>query len=430
MTTKRKQNTNEVTDQSSDRQYFIITPQLVWALCEDPYEYALWTTIKMISIEGKPLKITTENLAAVSMMSLGKVHQCRKRLIDIGLLSGEMQNDLENPQPVWRLTIPDLWRANAEWSQEHNTLRKKIDFKKIQRAKLKESRKSLRELKDLQSLKNEYKDTTLQENDALLFGKENQLLPPEPAFHQVKMVAEAFSYGENGSAPYENGSASHENGSTPRENSLYIQDPYQDPELNPDQDPSTTTILGNARANFPVNGGGGEGHITTDQIEDTSPPLEGPAELTTRDTSALSPRTKILAMRSMAATIIDGLPTRWWGKDEFILALAPQPLYELCAWLWLWHITHQEIRTGGLLDEAYFERIAEKERAEKSYGQLWVGINNVPAIIKSRLTEAIAPLDDDDRARLNNQLLDIARAIQEELNKETAPIDALATVRS
>jgi len=417
MTTKTKQSTNEVTDQSSDRQYFTITPQIVWALCEDPYEYALWTTIKMISIEGKPLKITTENLAAVSMMSLGKVHACRKRLIDIGLLIGEMQNDLENPQPVWRLTIPDLWRANAEWSQEHNTLRKKIDFKKIQRTKLKASRKSLRELKDLQNIKNEHKDATLQENDALLFGKENQPLPPEPAFHQVKMVADPFSSGENGSIPYENGSASHENGSTPRENSLYMQDPYQDPELDPNQDPSTTTILGNARANLPVNGGGGgDTVLTTNQIEDASPSLDGPTELTTRDTSALSPRAKILAMRSMAATIIDGLPTRWWGKDEFILALAPQPLYELCAWLWLWHITHQEIRTGGLLDEAYFERIAAKERAEKSYGQLWVGINNVPAIIKSRLTEAIAPLDDDDRARLNNQLLDIAIEIQEELH--------------
>lgn len=416
MTTKTKHSTNEVTDQSSDRQYFTITPQIVWALCEDPYEYALWTTIKMISIEGKPLKITTENLAAVSMMSLGKVHQCRKHLIDIGLLIGEMQNDLENPQPVWRLTIPDLWRANAEWSQEHNTLRKKIDFKKIQRTKLKESRKSLRELKDLQNPKNEHKDTTLQENDALLFGKENQSLPPETAFHQVKMVAEAFSSGENGSTPYENGSASHENGSAPRENSLYIQDPYQDPELDPNQDPSTTTILGNARADLTINGGGGEGHITTNQVEDIFPPLNEPAERPSLDTSALSSRAKILAMRSMAATTIDLIPTRWWGKDEFILALAPQTLYELCAWLWLWHITNQEIRTGGLLDEAYFERIAEKERAEKIYGQLWVGINNVPAIIKSRLTEAIAPLDEDDRERLNNHLLAITRAIQEELH--------------
>ncbi len=127
---------NKLDDQSSDRSYFVITPQLVWALCQDPYEYTLWGVIKMIAGEQGECMLSTPDLAAAAMMSSGKVSSCRQRLLDVGLLTGQMRRDPGYPQPVWHLTIPDLWAANVQWREANQDLLARIEGKRQQRESL------------------------------------------------------------------------------------------------------------------------------------------------------------------------------------------------------------------------------------------------------------------------------------------------------
>jgi len=105
---------NRLDDQSADRKYFVIVPQIVWALAHDTYDLTLWCVVKMIAGEKGECYISTEDLATLAMMSTGKVSQCRKRLLETGLLMGEIRRDPGYVQAVWHLTIPDLWRRNLE----------------------------------------------------------------------------------------------------------------------------------------------------------------------------------------------------------------------------------------------------------------------------------------------------------------------------
>jgi hypothetical protein len=124
---------NRLKDQSADQKYFTITPRIVWAMTRDPYELTLWHVVKMIAGENGECFISTEDLAAAAMMSTGKVSQCRKRLIKIGLLEGEIRRDPGYRQAVWHLTIPDLWALNISWSEQHRKLKDRIDWKREQK---------------------------------------------------------------------------------------------------------------------------------------------------------------------------------------------------------------------------------------------------------------------------------------------------------
>jgi hypothetical protein len=127
---------NKLEDASSDKKYFMITPQLVWAICRSPYDYTLWDVIKMIAGENGECYLSTEDLAILSMMSTGKVSQCRKYLIEKGLLKGEIRRDPGYPQPVWHLQIPDIWKENVTWRQEFDSLADRIALKKEQKKSL------------------------------------------------------------------------------------------------------------------------------------------------------------------------------------------------------------------------------------------------------------------------------------------------------
>lgn len=105
---------NRLDDQGADRKYFTIVPNIVWALALDTYEFTLWTVVKMIAGEDGECYVGTEDLAAMAMMSTGKLSQCRKRLIEAGLLAGGIRRDPGYTQAVWHLTIPDLWQRNLE----------------------------------------------------------------------------------------------------------------------------------------------------------------------------------------------------------------------------------------------------------------------------------------------------------------------------
>ena len=136
---------NQIKGGDPARKYFIMTPQLVWILCENPYQFTLWNVIKMIAAEEGECYLNTEQLATASMMSTGSCSQARRRLLDLGLLKGGIWQDAKYPFPVWHLRVPNLWPANIGWREQHDSLLERIELKREQSEALKRERSSLGE---------------------------------------------------------------------------------------------------------------------------------------------------------------------------------------------------------------------------------------------------------------------------------------------
>ena len=137
---------NKLQRDDSDRRYFSMTPHIAKMLCENVYELALWTTVKMICGEGQggECVLSTEDLAILSDMSCGKTSDCRRSLIDKKLIEGELKRDDGFPRPVWHLKIPDLYPANLELMQNLKSLKKRIQFKINQDDKAKTSLRTMK----------------------------------------------------------------------------------------------------------------------------------------------------------------------------------------------------------------------------------------------------------------------------------------------
>lgn len=120
----------------SNRTHFILTPQLVWARCENAHQLALWSAIKMVAGEEGTCILGTRDLAALAMLGTGTTHQAREDLLRLGLLQGELCRDPGYPHPVWHLRIPDLWGANRAWREAHPSLRERIAYKAAQKERL------------------------------------------------------------------------------------------------------------------------------------------------------------------------------------------------------------------------------------------------------------------------------------------------------
>ena len=103
---------NVIKNRSGDQKYFVMTPELVRAMC-DVYEQSLWGTIKMICGPDGNCDASISLLAALSKMSVGKVFAVRKSLLDKGLLEGG-PIDPNNNQSRWILTVPDIWEENMK----------------------------------------------------------------------------------------------------------------------------------------------------------------------------------------------------------------------------------------------------------------------------------------------------------------------------
>lgn len=125
--------TNKLTDESNDKKYFLQTPQIVLALCRNPYDYTLWNVIKMIAGEYGQCTLSTPDLGKLAMMSTGKAHDSRAYLLEVGLLEGGLYRDPSYPQAVWHLRIPDIWLENITWRQLYDSLGDRLEL----RAKLK-----------------------------------------------------------------------------------------------------------------------------------------------------------------------------------------------------------------------------------------------------------------------------------------------------
>jgi hypothetical protein len=114
-------------DKPGDRNNFTIIPNLVLLRC-DPWQLALWLTIKSIARDDGECFLSTPDLAKLAQMSAGKCSTVRQELISMGFLSGEMRRDPGFSQSVWHLRIPDLWERNTEWVKNNPTYRDKMSF--------------------------------------------------------------------------------------------------------------------------------------------------------------------------------------------------------------------------------------------------------------------------------------------------------------
>ena len=121
---------HKATDRSRDAKYFTINPRIVKYYSRTPYDYALWDTVKEVAGDSSECFLSTDDLAILSGMSAGKVSECRKYWIDLGFLEGEIRRDAGYPQPVWHLTIPDLWSRNIKWAENHLSIQSRVEFKK------------------------------------------------------------------------------------------------------------------------------------------------------------------------------------------------------------------------------------------------------------------------------------------------------------
>lgn len=158
-----------ITDDSNDREYFILTPQLVWMLSRSPYDYTLWCVIKMIAGELGECWVNTDNLATLAMMSTGKVSDCRRYLLNKRLLTGK-QKEVTSGQKVWHLKVPDLWEANIKAIRELGDFEAKLQLKKEQKLKKASLNESLHTVKPSpgETSKNHVLNTnTTNENDLL-----------------------------------------------------------------------------------------------------------------------------------------------------------------------------------------------------------------------------------------------------------------------
>jgi hypothetical protein len=123
---------NKINDRSSDRKYFTIVPRIVSLKARNPYDTQLWITIKEIAGDGGECILSTEDLAVLSMMGRSKVIECRRHLIEVGLLNGEIRKDPGYSQPTYHLSIPDIWDENLEISKGLPRLRDRLKYKKQQ----------------------------------------------------------------------------------------------------------------------------------------------------------------------------------------------------------------------------------------------------------------------------------------------------------
>ena len=110
--------------------------RLVWAFSRNPFDYTLWSVIKGVAGDSGECFLTTEDLAYLSMMSMGQVSDSRKYWMSIGFIFGDFKRDPGYPQPVWHMRIPNIWKANIEWAEKYASIKERVQYKRAQADKL------------------------------------------------------------------------------------------------------------------------------------------------------------------------------------------------------------------------------------------------------------------------------------------------------
>jgi len=184
---------HRIKDKSGDKKYFTQTPRIIWALSRTTYDKVFWDVVKDIAGESGECKITTEELAILCMMSIGKVSDCRNHWLSNEMLEGQREKEVGQQNSIWHLTIPDIWEENIDFSKTIPKIINRIEYKKNQRVELEKEK--------------------IIEDGAISPGE--------------KAKDKAISPGEKGSSPSEKGSS-------PGEKATFIEEePLKEPKEKP-----------------------------------------------------------------------------------------------------------------------------------------------------------------------------------------------------
>jgi len=117
-------------DRTYLHKFYTEIPHLAHFLCNTPFELALYHSLRMVAGETGECWLSTRKLAALSRMGTATVSRCRQKLIEYGLIEGDMYQDesLGHGQAVWHITIPDIWEKNLKWREAHNSLNERIEL--------------------------------------------------------------------------------------------------------------------------------------------------------------------------------------------------------------------------------------------------------------------------------------------------------------
>lgn len=126
------QESNRAKDRSGNRKYFTMLLRIVQMKARTPYDISAWTTVMDIAGEFGECDYLTEDLAALSMMSIGKFSECRTFLLEQGLLEGYLENEDGRGNKRWHLTVPDMWEENIKISKQYKSVKDRVKFKKEQ----------------------------------------------------------------------------------------------------------------------------------------------------------------------------------------------------------------------------------------------------------------------------------------------------------
>lgn len=121
---------HRITDESNDHKYFIITPRIIQAYARGPHDLALWHAVKDVAGEAGECYLSTSDLAVLCDMSAGQVSKSRAYWLKTGFLKGSLRRDPGYPQPVWHLSVPDVWGKNVKWCEEHPRISDRLAHKK------------------------------------------------------------------------------------------------------------------------------------------------------------------------------------------------------------------------------------------------------------------------------------------------------------
>jgi len=134
-------NHTRLKNESNDRNYFVMVPGSV-LLQTDPYECRLYSIIKMVAGENGECILNTKELALLCGFGHGTVSEARQRLIEKGLIAGAFKKDEGFSQPVWHLSVVDVWEENGVFMAKIKRLKQKIEYMKMQLKAKKEKNKA------------------------------------------------------------------------------------------------------------------------------------------------------------------------------------------------------------------------------------------------------------------------------------------------
>ena len=177
---------NRFEDNSQDAKYFTVTPRIVKYYSRSPYDFALWDTIREVAGEAGECYLSTDDLAILSGMSSGKVVECRNYWLSIGFLKGNLRKDPGYPQPVWHLSIPNLWTKNIKWAEQHLSIKDRLEFKK-----------SLHDMKPSphEEGPSPHETKNIKKNIKKNIQKEEKIIPKLTNYTLLKKVEEDFKNG-------------------------------------------------------------------------------------------------------------------------------------------------------------------------------------------------------------------------------------------